>query len=348
MIPASAQAQPAEPRSVLERMRDRPVVLLGERHDSAEDHRWQLHLLAQLHALRPRMAIGFEMFPRRVQPALDQWVAGRLSEAEFLRLAEWDTVWGFDAQLYLPLFHFARMNRIPMLALNVERSLIDAIGKQGWDGVPEAQREGVGRPAAAAPAYRKALRAVYDHHPSRARADGDFARFVEAQTFWDRAMAERIAGHLQQTPDALVVGIVGAGHVRNGHGIAHQLGELGFDRTGLLLTWESAESCAGLGPGFADALYLIDPPQANPPRLGVSTEPAPDGLRIAQVTAGSIAEAAGLKSGDVILEIAGRRADSIAVLRAVVQRQVAGAWLPLKVRRGGEELEIVARFPPGS
>ncbi|MBS3935302.1 MAG: ChaN family lipoprotein [Sulfuritalea sp.] len=348
MVPAAAQAQPAEPREVLERMRGQQVVLLGERHDSAEDHRWQLHMLAQLHALRPRLAIGFEMFPRRVQPALDRWVAGALAEAEFLRLADWEQVWGFDAQLYLPLFHFARMNRIPMLALNVERSLVEAVGKQGFAGVPEAQREGVGRPAAPSPAYRKALRAVYDHHPARSRADGDFARFVEAQTFWDRAMAERIAAHLQQAPDALVVGIVGAGHVRDGQGVAHQLKALGFDRTGLLLTWESAASCAGLGQGFADALYLIDPPQANPPRLGVATEQEKDGLRVTQVTAGSIAEAAGLKSGDLILEVAGRRADSIAVLRAAVQRQVSGAWLPLKIRRGGEEQEIVARFPPGS
>ena len=56
----------------------RSVVLLGEMHDNPEHHRWQLQTLAALHAVRPDMVIGFEMFPRRVQKALDQWVAGEL------------------------------------------------------------------------------------------------------------------------------------------------------------------------------------------------------------------------------------------------------------------------------
>lgn len=348
VIPTDDRAQPAEARALIERMARQQVVLLGEAHDSAEDHRWQLHTLAQLHALQPKLAVGFEMFPRRLQPVLDQWVAGALSEAEFLQRSEWEKVWGFDAQMYLPLFHFARMNRIPMLALNVERSLIEAVGKQGWEAVPEAQKEGVSKPAAPPEAYRRALRTVFDHHPSKGRADASFGRFVESQTTWDRAMAEAIAAHLRQVPDALVVGIVGAGHVRHGHGIAHQLKDLGIANTGWLLTWAYTASCRGLGKSYADALYLVAVPQTNPPRLGVATMQTDDGLRITQVTAGSIAEAAGLKSGDVILAVAGRPAQSILVLRSAVQRQMPGTWLPLKIRRGDKEMEIVARFPVGS
>lgn len=348
VAPTDARAEPAEPRALLERMARQQVVLLGEVHDSAEDHRWQLHTLTQLHALQPRLAIGFEMFPRRVQAVLDQWVAGELSEAEFLQRSEWDKVWGYDAQQYLPLFHFARMNRIPMLALNVERSLIEAVGKQGWEAVPEAQKEGVGKPAAPSPAYRKSLRAVFDHHPVKERGEAAFPRFLESQTAWDRAMAQVMAEYLRRHPGALVVGIMGAGHVRNGHGVAHQLKDLGVADSGALLTWERGESCASLGKGFADALYLVEVPKSNPPRLGVATEQEKEGLRIKQVNAGSIAEAAGLKGGDMIIEVAGQPAKSILTLRAAVQRQTPGTWLPLKIRRGGEELEIVARFPLGS
>lgn len=348
VAPTDARAEPAEPRALLERMARQQVVLLGEVHDSAEDHRWQLHTLTQLHALQPRLAIGFEMFPRRVQAVLDQWVAGELSETEFLQRSEWDKVWGYDAQQYLPLFHFARMNRIPMLALNVERSLIEAVGKQGWEAVPEAQKEGVSKPAAPSPAYRKSLRAVFDHHPVKERGEAAFPRFLESQTAWDRAMAQVMAEHLRRHPGALVVGIMGAGHVRNGHGVAHQLKDLGVADSGALLTWERGESCASLGKGFADALYLVEAPKSNPPRLGVATEQEKEGLRIKQVNAGSIAEAAGLKGGDMIIEVAGQPAKSILTLRAAVQRQTPGTWLPLKIRRGGEELEIVARFPLGS
>jgi len=60
------------------------VALLGEQHDQEDHHRWQLQMLAALHAQRPTMVIGFEMFPRRLQPVLDQWVAGTLSPGDFL------------------------------------------------------------------------------------------------------------------------------------------------------------------------------------------------------------------------------------------------------------------------
>ena len=37
----------------------RGVVLLGESHDDAEHHRWQLHTIAALFGHRPDMVLGF-------------------------------------------------------------------------------------------------------------------------------------------------------------------------------------------------------------------------------------------------------------------------------------------------
>ena len=181
-------------------MAQREVVLLGEQHDDADHHRWQLQMLAALHAQRPDMVIGFEMFPRRVQPALDRWVAGELSERQFLEQAEWDKVWSMPAELYLPLFHFARLNRVPMVALNVEQGLTRSIATRGWDAVPEAEREGVGRAAEPPPAYVDFLFGIHREH-ARMRGRGDkeasreepaFRNFVESQLAWDRAMAEAL------------------------------------------------------------------------------------------------------------------------------------------------------------
>ncbi len=331
--------------ALLERMATQQVVLLGESHDSAEDHRWQWQLLAQLHGRRPQLVLGLEMFPRRLQPVLDQWIAGSFSEQEFLQKSEWDKVWGYEARDYLPLFHFARMNRLPMIALNVERSLPEAIGKQGWDAVPAAQKEGVSRPAAPSAEYLKLLRKIYDHHPAAEREGSDFARFVEAQTVWDRAMAQGIADHLKKAPDALVIGILGAGHVRYGHGVPYQLKSLGIAHVAGLLTWNQAEGCGQLVSGMADAVYVVQEQKTNPPRLGVATEIVANGLRITAITADSVAESAGLKVADVILEVAAQPAKNVQVLRNVVQRTVPGTWLPLKIKRGNDELEIVARFP---
>ena len=345
LLPGQPPA-PVAAGELIERMAARRVVLLGETHDSAEDHRWQLHTLAQLHARRPALALGLEMFPRRLQPVLDRWVAGELDEQAFLRQSEWETVWGYDARDYLPLFHYARMHRLPLLALNVDRRLPEVIGRLGWDAVPVAEREGLGRPAPPAADYREQLRRIYDHHPAGDRENASFERFIEAQTVWDRAMAEGIAAHLKAVPDALVVGILGAGHVRHGHGVAHQLRDLGIRDAAGLLTWDPRAGCERLRPGLADAVFVQGELPGNPPRLGVATEPVEGGLRITEVSAGSVAEATGLRRGDVILQIAGRPAKNLQVLRGVVQQQVPGTWLPLRIRRDGSEQEVVARFPP--
>ena len=347
-LAADPAAAPLEAAPLLERMAHQQAVLLGEAHDSAEDHRWQLHTLAQLQARQPKIAIGFEMFPRRLQGVLDQWVAGKLSEREFLQRAEWDKVWGFPARDYLPLFHFARMHRIPMLALNVERELSEAVRKQGWDAVPDSQREGVGRPAAPTPDYLKELRTVFEHHPDRDKDAQAFDRFVAAQTLWDRAMAEGVAAQLKRQPDGLVVAVLGAGHVRHGYGLKHQLEALGIARVGMLLTWPQELPCAELPRGMADAVQIVRAPPDQPVRIGVAVAPGKEdgkGLRIAEVATDSIAARAGLKKDDVIVAVAGRPARSLQTLRNAVQEQPPGTLLPLTVKRGDAELEIVARFP---
>jgi S1-C subfamily serine protease len=77
----------------------------------------------------------------------------------------------------------------------------------------------------------------------------------------------------------------------------------------------------------------------------VYLEAGPDGVRIRQVEKGSIAEAAGVRDGDIVSEIAGVPARQVGDLVEVVQRQAPGTWLPLKVQRGSETLELVAKFP---
>ncbi len=79
---ATTQPEPAGIQDIVAHAAKQDVVLLGEQHDIEDHHRWQLQMLSALHARRPEMVIGFEMFPRRVQPVLDQWIAGSLSAEE--------------------------------------------------------------------------------------------------------------------------------------------------------------------------------------------------------------------------------------------------------------------------
>ena len=340
------------------------TVLLGETHDDPEHHRWQLHTIAGLYALRPEMVLGFEMFPRRVQPVLDDWVAGRLSDTEFLTRVEWRQFWGHDATLYLSIFQFARMHRIPMLALNVERGLVSRVGDKGWAAISAADREGVTDPAAAGREYAMRLyQSDLDHQASEGRgssqrkepgesdlADPAFRRFVEAMQVWDRAMAQGIADRLRGENPPLVVAIIGSGHLRDGYGVPQQLRDLGVTRIAVALPWDTSDGCAELTPGIADVVFGIEdrPQPARPdrPRLGISIDTATSGVLVRSVVPGSIAEQAGIRPDDVIVRIAGEPAAEPSDVVGAVQRQAPGTWLPITVKRGDETLDLVARFPP--
>lgn len=334
------RAVPVAPDALLDEVAGREVVLLGETHDQADHHRWQLHTLAALHSRRPDMVLGFETFPRRAQPVLDRWVAGELTAARFLAEVRWDEVWNVPAELYLPLFEFARLHRIPMVALNVDRKLTQAIAAKGWEGVPEAEREGLSRPAAAPEAYLKELERVHREHGEKT----PFRNFVDAQQAWDRAMAEALA---RAPRSRLAVGIVGSGHLRHGHGVALQLRDLGVRRIATLLPVER-EECRDLAAGIADAAFVLPPraaAQPPPPRLGVQIAQDGEAVRLAEVVPGSLAEKSGLRKGDVVATAAGRPLKRAADLVALVRAQPAGTWLPLEIERGGARQEVVVKFP---
>ncbi|MDX5433577.1 MAG: ChaN family lipoprotein [Halomonas sp.] len=326
---------------------ERDVVLLGEQHDSMDHHRWQLHVLAGLHALRPEMAIGLEMLPREAQPALDAWVAGELDEAEFLDASDWYAAWGFDPELYLPILHFARLNRVPLKAINVTPELRGRLVEEGWEALPEAERFGISAPAEALPEYRERLTDIHAHHADGDDGEEGLERFIAAQLVWDRAMAAGLAEAAAE--GGLVVALIGQGHLQFGHGVPHQLDDLGIDDHATLLPWpvEDAE-CEPLSDGLAWAVFALaeSPLPALPPMtLGVFLAPGERGVAVRLVVEGSVAETAGLEEGDIVVRAAGERLLEPTDLTRLVRRQPPGTLLPLEVERDGERREVLARFP---
>lgn len=240
------------------------VVLLGENHDQAEMHRWQLHVAAGLLAHRPDLVMGFEMFPVRVQPVLDAWVSGTLSEVTFLETVDWKNVWGFPAELYMPLFQFCRQFRIPMKALNCRRALVSEVGKLGWDAIPEADRDGLTPAQPATNAYRQYLFGITGGGmgPKKVASPDDpaFDRFIRAQQVWDRAFACNIKKNLDQADPPLVIGIIGRGHLEYGYGTPYQLRDLNIDNIKVLLPVYAVDTERNNGQtaAIADAVFCLD------------------------------------------------------------------------------------------
>jgi uncharacterized iron-regulated protein len=351
------------------------VVLLGESHTDVDHHLWELQTVAALHGRGGNLVIGFEAFPRRLQSVLDDWVDGKFTDEAFLKASEWRQVWGYDAALYMPLFQFARLNRIPMIALNVERKLVSQVGQQGWEAVPVAEREGLSDPAPASAAYQRDLARVFSMKKTmppgaadrllsgqgpglpepdeaalaEAAKEPGFKHFVEAQLTWDRAMAEALSGAKRKFSNATVVGILGSGHVAEGHGVPHQLAALGISTVTSLIPVSADAACGLVGTSYADALFTLphteEVPPPDRPRLGVLLIDGDGAPRINRVVNDSVAEITGLKVGDDVLRAAGLEMRTPGELADTVARQAPGTWLPLSIRRDGQEIDLVAKFP---
>lgn len=348
--------------TLMNEIEGRRVILLGEYHDDVMHHAWQLGVISGLAAHRGNVVIGLEMLPRSAQPALDRWIKGEISEKQFARESQWWEYWKFDPALYMPILRFAQLHQIPVYGLNVERSLVDAVRAKGWENIPPAERGGLTDPALPSADYLETLAMSYSMHGAHGGAkhgatsdlqrvmnDPGFKRFVQGQQLWDRGIAHSIAELAALHPDATIIGLMGSGHLMGRAGVPHQLVDLGIQESAVLLPWDEAFDCAWLTPAFADAVFGVRPAvsAANEegPKLGVQIEPAHQGVRVAKVVAGSVAEGAGMHDDDVLLRLGGRDVRNVEDVVTTVRAMLPGAWLPVTVQRGEERLELVAKFP---
>lgn len=105
------------------------LVFLGEQHDDPRTHQLQAALLEAVARRHPGpIALALEMFERDVQPAVDAYLAGSLTEAAFLAASR---PWPNYATDYRPMIEFARANRWPVVAGNVPRRLASAVARRG-------------------------------------------------------------------------------------------------------------------------------------------------------------------------------------------------------------------------
>jgi uncharacterized iron-regulated protein len=158
----------------------------------------------------------------------------------------------------MPLFALCRDLRLPMRALNIDRPLVSAIGRDGWDALPDELRGAITPARPAPPAYRRYLVAVTGGvRPGRAAQspeDPAFDRFVRAQQAWDRAFACGLAEALAERPGALAVGIIGRGHLEHRLGVPDQLDDLGIAPVAVALPGAPAGEAIGEGP-IADLVF---------------------------------------------------------------------------------------------
>ena len=327
------------------------VVFIGETHDRYDHHLNQLEIIRRLHQIDPNLAIGVEYFQQPFQPQVDDYIAGRSTEKEFLRHTEYFQGWGYDYRLYAPIFRYAREQRIPVRALNVPRTLASAVAKVGIQGLSAEQRADL--PKEIVPAdetYKNRLREAFQGHGAAKPAD--FDHFVEAQLVWDEGMAENAAAYLNASGKRRMVILAGSGHLAFGSGIPKRLQRRTNESYAIVLNGGDE-----VEPHLADYLLLTkrqDLPAAGV--LSISLQEKDGECRIRSLSPHGAAGKAGVRRGDVLVDIDGQSVKLIADMRLALWDKRPGERARVGVRRKNRlgtvntlnfDIVLEARSTPG-
>lgn len=350
---------PVREEEMLAAVTDVRIVYIGETHDNPASHRLQLAILQAMAERWPgQVSLGMEMFTRKQQAALDRWVANELSEKEFLKEADWYSVWSMDFALYRDLLVYARDHRIPVIGLNAEKDLVKAIGRQFPAELPEEERARLPEMDMTDPYQTAMVEAIFGGHAAGGSLLDGFQR---VQTLWDEAMAESIVAHLLTCLDGSqrMVVLAGGNHVRYGFGIPRRV----FRRlpTSYMLVGSQE---INVPDSKKDRLMDVDMPRFPMPaydylvytayedlpgervKLGVRMEEKDGRVLVQSVGAGSTAEKAGVMAGDVILALDGIAiADNFDLIYEVGLRKKGDKGV-LEVERAGERLKLDLDFQP--
>jgi uncharacterized iron-regulated protein len=201
------------------------VIFLGELHRHPGNHLAEMALFRAIHERAPSLSLSMEQFERDVQPAVDDYLAGRTGETPFMSASR---AWNNYATSYRPLVEYAKAHKLPLIAANAPEKVVRCVGREGADFLKRMTPEQRGWAAAdlhlnEGPYRDKFLGFVgsdaghggdgsKDKAAQRPPPSESALRSFAAQVTRDDTMAESIALHLQKNPGRKVVHINGAFH----------------------------------------------------------------------------------------------------------------------------------------
>lgn len=319
--------------AMLDDIRDRRVVFVGEIHDRYDHHINQLNLIRGLKERGADLAIGMEHFQEPFQRYLDDYVAGGIDERAMLTKTEYYGRWRYDFRLYRDILEYARDTGIPLIALNAPGEMVEAVSRGGIDGLSPAERARL--PAHIEPvdeAYEQRLRTAFELHGDL--PEERFARFMEVQSVWDEYMAKRAADYLLRNPQKTLVVLAGSAHVLHDAAIPQRLRRrLPIDQA--VVVTRPFDPLPGVSPDYIIASRNLELEQRG--RLGMRLQDGDTGVTVERIKPDSRAYQSGFRAGDRLALIEGIRIDDL-----------EGVRLALHDHRPGDHLQVVVeRKPPG-
>lgn len=221
----------APPNDWEQRLRGDAVVMLGEVHDNAEQHRLRLAVLRRALAAGWRPAIAMEQFDREHQVDIDRARRERPNDAQHVidlaAPAGTAARGGWNWDFYRPFVALAIEYDLPLIATNVSNSDTTKIVRGGYSAVfDDASIATLRLDQPIAPDWQAAQEREIDAGHCHALPQTVWSRMARAQYARDAVMADVLRKHAGKG----VVLLAGNGHVRRDIGVPRWMGDSLRDR----------------------------------------------------------------------------------------------------------------------
>ena len=334
------------------------LLLIGEEHTNADFHGVQLRVLQALVKSGRKVLVGLEMYPYTEQRFLDQWRDGLLTEEGFLRLSRWYDNWGYNWQYYRDIFLLARDHRVPMFAVNTPREVVAAVRKKGLANLTPEESAHIPKEIDVDNAdHMTFFRTTFEDEQGPVHGGGMgedmWKNMLSAQCTWDATMGYNAVQALKQAndPKAIMVVLVGSGHVAYGLGIERQARKW-FDGTitsliPVAVTMEKVGPIKSVRASYANFTWGV-PEEVDSmfPTLGTSTAVGQGDTqrKVIIVQKGSAAERAGIKVGDIMTSLDGASLDDKETFSRLMAAKRWGDTAAIGIKRGDQNLTVTAVF----
>lgn len=194
------------------------IVFIGESHNNPISHWMELEITKACKEKR-NLVLGAEMFEQDNQPALDNYLQGKISAKGLDSSAR---LWKNYPTDYAPLVNFAKENKITFAATNIPRRYASIVNRGGFAALDTLSATAKSWIAplpilydSTLPGYKNILTMMGDHGTPN---------LVKAQAIKDATMAHFILKYF--VPGSLFVHYNGSYHSENHEGIVWYINQL--------------------------------------------------------------------------------------------------------------------------
>ncbi|HSM42997.1 MAG TPA: ChaN family lipoprotein [Afifellaceae bacterium] len=226
-------------------------VLAGEIHPNPDHHRLQARLLQSMVEAGRRPALVFEMIPAAYQVKLDSFAEAAPPDAGGLgNLVDWAKRGWPDWAIYEPIADIALSSGLPIVAGDLDRETIRAIGRTGRSALGEAEQARLALGADLPAGLADTLTGILKESHCNLLPEQAIPAMILVQRARDGAMAAAMTEAKTRGADGAFL-VAGAGHVRRDLAVPRVLSQSAPGASVLTVAFievdEKASGVAGYG-----------------------------------------------------------------------------------------------------